>query len=143
VAGNSIAIITKRSSTPRIPWYSMRFPNPGGVRPDVLDRAVIIESLDIKPEMRRDGCSFADSSKHEHEFWLYCSMPQPQDLETCPTSGPISCHRWPMSRLGKCVRGEFGMQPGEALGTYQSNRTETHKALESLSMYEPDWPGRL
>jgi hypothetical protein len=54
VAGNSTVTMTKRPSTPSVPWCSMQIPDLGAARPDFLDRALIVELLEMKPAARRD-----------------------------------------------------------------------------------------
>ena len=76
-------------------------PDLGAARPDFLDRALIIEFLGIRPEMRRD----------EWQFWLEFSEKRPRILgalldaavtgsEICHTSRSTSCRGWRISPLG-------------------------------------------
>jgi hypothetical protein len=115
-------------------------PDLGTARPDFLDRALIVEFLDIKPEVRRDeGC-----------FWRQFEEARPRilgalldavvgglrslpdvTLEELPRMADFAL--W----VNACER-SLGMEAGEALVTYKSNRAETHNlALESSPLYEP------
>ncbi len=115
-------------------------PDLGAARPDFLDRAVIIEFLEMKPEMRRD----------EAQFWREFEQVRPRILGAlldAVSAGFRSLSNLRLDRLPRmadfalwvtaCEEG-LGMRPGEALTTYQSNRVETHHlALEFSPLYEP------
>ena len=81
------------------PMVFNAIPDLGAARPDFLDRAVIVEFLDMKPVMRRDEAQFwREFEEVRPESWVHCSMPPRRDLGTCPTSGSISRCGWPTSR---------------------------------------------
>src|SRR5580658_7188361 len=115
-------------------------PDLGAARPDFLDRAVIVEFLDIKSEMRRD----------EAQFWREFEEARPRILGALLDSITAGLKNLPNVRLDQLPRmadfaiwvnaceESLGMKPGEALAAYQSNRTETQTlALESSPLYEP------
>ncbi|MGA7871173.1 MAG: hypothetical protein WCA22_09770 [Candidatus Binatus sp.] len=115
-------------------------PDLGGARPDFLDRAVIVELLDMKPELRRD----------ETRFWHEFEEVRPRILGALLDAVVTGLGNLPAVTLEqpprmadfaiwvKACEESLGMKPGEALATYQSNRTETHNlALESSPLYEP------
>jgi len=112
----------------------------GAARPDFLDRAVIVEFLDLKPEMRRD----------EAQFWREFEQLRPRILGALLDAAAAGLRNLPNVRLDQPPRmadfaiwvnaceESLGMKPGEALAAYQSNRTQTHNlALESSPLYEP------
>jgi hypothetical protein len=115
-------------------------PDLGAARPDFLDRAVIVEFLDLKPEMRRD----------EAQFWREFEQIRPRILGALLDAATAGLRNLPNVRLDQlprmadfaiwvnaCEEG-LGIKPGEALTTYQSNRAEAHHlALESSPLYEP------
>ena len=112
----------------------------GAARPDFLDRAVIVEFLDMKPEMRSD----------EAQFWREFEQVRPRILGALLDATTAGLKNLPDVRLdhlprmadfaiwvNACEEG-LGIKPGEALTTYQSNRAEAHHlALESSPLYEP------
>ncbi len=114
-------------------------PDLGAARPDFLDRAVIVELLDLKPEMRRD----------EAQFWREFEEARPRILGALLDAATAGLRNLPNVRLDQlprmadfaiwvnaCEEG-LGMQPGEALAAYQSNRAETRNlALEASPVYE-------
>jgi len=115
-------------------------PDLGGARPDFLDRAVIIEFLDMRPEMRRD----------EAQFWREFEQARPRILGALLDAATAGLRNLSNIRVDQLPRmadfaiwvnaceESLGMKPGEALATYQSNRAETHHlALESSPLYEP------
>ena len=115
-------------------------PDLGAARPDFLDRALIVDFFDMKPEMRRD----------EAQFWREFEQARPRILGALLDAVTAGLRNLPNVRLDQpprmadfaiwvnaCEEG-LGMKPGEALAAYQSNRTETHNlALESSPLYEP------
>src|SRR5271168_2929203 len=115
-------------------------PDLGAARPDFLDRAVIVEFLDMKPELRRD----------EAQFWREFDELRPRVLGALLDAATAGLRNLPNVRIdhpprmadfaiwiGACEE-SLGMEPGEALTAYRSNRTETHNlALESSPLYEP------
>ena len=122
------------------PMVFNAIPDLGAARPDFLDRAVIVEFLDMKPEMRRD----------EAQFWREFEEVRPRILGALLDAAAAGLRNLPNVRLDQPPRmadfaiwvnaceESLGMKPGEALTTYQSNRTETHNlALESSPLYEP------
>ena len=115
-------------------------PDLGAARPDFLDRALIVEFLDIKPEMRRD----------EAQFWREFEEARPRILGALLDTATAGLRNLPNVRLRQLPRmadfaiwlnaceDSLGMKPGEALGAYQSNCAEAHRlALESWPLYEP------
>src|SRR5277367_2888089 len=115
-------------------------PDLGAARPDFLDRAVVVEFLDMKPETRRD----------EAQFWREFEDARPRILGALLDAATVGLRNLPNVRLDRPPRmadfalwvnaceESLGMEPGEALSAYQSNRTETHNlALESSPLYEP------
>ena len=122
------------------PMVFNAIPDLGAARPDFLDRAVIVEFLDLKPEMRRD----------EAQFWRQFEEVRPRILGALLDAASAGLRNLPNVRLEQPPRmadfaiwvnaceESLGMKPGEALTTYQSNRTESHHlALESSPLYEP------
>ncbi len=114
-------------------------PDLGAARPDFLDRTLIVEFLDPKPEMRRD----------EAELWRECEEMRPRILGALLDAASAGLRNLPKVRLDRLPRmADFaiwfsaceeylGMEPGEALTVYQSNRAEAHHlALESSPLYE-------
>ena len=85
-------------------------PDLGAARPDFLDRAVIVEFLDMKPEMRRD----------EAQFWREFEEARPRilgalldaavaGLRICPPSRASRYPEWQISLFGSArVRGLWG-----------------------------------
>ena len=115
-------------------------PDLGAARPDFLDRAVIVEFLDMKPEARRD----------EAQFWPEFEAARPRILGAMLDAVSVGLTNLPKVRLEqlprmadfalwvKACEESLGMKPGEALVAYQSNRAEAHKlALEFSPLYEP------
>jgi hypothetical protein len=115
-------------------------PDLGAARTDFLDRAVILEFLDIKPKTRRD----------EGQFWREFEEARPRILGALLDAATTGLRNLPdvsldqLPRMAdfaiwiKACEESLGMKPGEALDTYQNNRTEAHNlALESSPLYEP------
>ena len=122
------------------PMVFNAIPDLGAARPDFLDRALIVEFLDMKPEMRRD----------EAQFWREFEEVRPRILGALLDAASAGIRNLPNVRLEQPPRmadfalwvsaceESLGMKPGEALTAYQSNRTETRNlALESSPLYEP------
>jgi len=122
------------------PMVFNAIPDLRAARPDFLDRAVIVEFLDMKPETRRD----------EAQFWREFEQVRPRILGALLDAISAGLRNLPNVRLDQPPRmadfaiwvnaceESLGMKPGEALAAYQSNRTETHNlALESSPLYEP------
>jgi len=122
------------------PMVFNAIPDLGAARPDFLDRALIVEFLDMKPAMRRD----------EAQFWREFEEVRPRILGALLEAAVAGLGNLPNLRLDQPPRmadfalwvnaceASLGMIPGEALAAYQSNRTETrHLALESSPLYEP------
>jgi hypothetical protein len=115
-------------------------PDLGSARPDFLDRALIVEFLDIKSEARRD----------EAEFWREFEQARPRilgalldaitaGLRNLPNVRPNQLPRMADFALwvSACEEG-LGLKPGEALTVYDFSRIETRNlALESSPLYEP------
>jgi hypothetical protein len=115
-------------------------PDLGATRPDFLDRAVIVEFLDMKPEMRRD----------EAQFWREFEEVRPRILGALLDGATAGLRNLPNVKLDAPPRmadfalwvtaceQSLGMKPGESLTAYGSNRSETHNlALESSPLCEP------
>ena len=115
-------------------------PDLGAARPDFLDRAVIVEFLDMQPAMRRD----------EAQFWREFEEVRPRILGALLDAVVAGLGNLPTVRLDQPPRmadfaiwvnaceESLGMKPGEALTTYQSNRAEARNlALEASPVYEP------
>jgi hypothetical protein len=115
-------------------------PDLGSARPDFLDRALIVEFLDIKPEVRRD----------EAQFWREFEQARPRILGALLDAVTAGLRNLPNVRLSQLPRmadfaiwvnaceESLGMKPGEALAAYHSNRVEAQNmALESSPLYEP------
>src|SRR5271168_2156529 len=122
------------------PMVFNAIPDLGAARPDFLDRAVIVEFLDMKPEMRRD----------EAQFWREFEEARPRILGALLDAATAGLRNLPNIRLDppprmadfalwvKACEESLGLKPGEALSAYQSNLIETHNlALESSPLYEP------
>jgi hypothetical protein len=122
------------------PMVFNAIPDLGAARPDFLDRAVIVEFLDMKPEMRRD----------EAQFWREFEEERPRVLGALLDAATAGLRNLPNVRLdqpprmadfalwAKACEESLGMKPGESLTVYQYNLTETHNlALESSPLYEP------
>ena len=102
-------------------------PDLGAARSDFLDRAVIVEFLDMKPERRRD----------EAQFWSEFEEVRPRILGALLDAVSAGLRNLPNVRLEQPPRmadfalwlnaceESLGMKPGETLAAYQSNRTET------------------
>src|SRR5271169_4493455 len=122
------------------PMVFNAIPDLGAARPDFLDRAVIIEFLDMKPAIRRD----------EAQFWHEFEEARPRILGAVLDAVVAGLGNLPAVTLDQLPRmadfaiwinaceERLGMKPGEALTAYQSNRAETHNlALEESPLYEP------
>jgi hypothetical protein len=122
------------------PMVFNAIPELGAARPDFLDRALIVEFLEMRPQMRRD----------EAQFWREFEEVRPRILGALPDAAGAGLRNLPNIRLDRPPRmadfalwvnaceKSLGMKPGEALTAYQSNLTETyHLALESSPLYEP------
>jgi hypothetical protein len=115
-------------------------PDLGAARPDFLDRVVIIEFLDMKPEVRVD----------EAQFWREFEQIRPRILGALLDAVSAGLRNLPNLRFDELPRmadfalwvnaceGSLGMRPGEALTAYSVNRAEARNlALESSPLYEP------
>jgi hypothetical protein len=122
------------------PMVFNAIPDLGAARPDFLDRAVIVEFLDMKPEMRRD----------EAQFWREFEELRPRILGALLDAASAGLRNLPNVSLDQPPRmadfaiwvnaceESLGMKPGEALAAYRANCAETHNlALESSPLYEP------
>src|SRR5271155_4711655 len=122
------------------PMMFNAIPDLGAARPDFLDRALIVEFLEMKAEVRRD----------EAQFWREFEEVRPRILSALLDAASAGLRNLPNVKLDrpprmadfaiwvKACEASLGMKPGEALAVYQSNLTETHSlALESSPLYEP------
>jgi len=112
----------------------------GAARPDFLDRAVIVEFLDMKPEMRCD----------EAQFWHEFEQVRPRILGALLDAAAAGLGNLPNVSLDQpprmadfaiwvsaCERA-LGLERGEALEAYRANCAEARNlALESSPLYEP------
>jgi hypothetical protein len=113
-------------------------PDLGATRPDFLDRSLIIELHDIKPEARRD----------ERQFWHEFEAARPRILGALLDAVALGLMRLPALELGHLPRMadfatwasacEVGSDRGQFLDMYESNRADARDlALESSPLYEP------
>jgi len=115
-------------------------PDLGAARPDFLDRALIVEFLDLKPEIRRD----------ERKLWRDFEQARPRILGALLDATVTGLRNLPDVSLNQLPRmadfaiwinaceESLGMKSGEALSAYQNNCIEAHRlALESSPLYEP------
>ena len=115
-------------------------PDLGTARPDFLDRALIVEFLSIKPEMRRD----------EAQFWREFSERRPRILGALLDAAVTGLRNLAQVKLASPPRlADFalwvsaceealGMGPGEAVAACQTNSAEARDlALEASPLYGP------
>jgi hypothetical protein len=115
-------------------------PDLGTARPDFLDRALIIEFLEIKPELRRD----------EAQLWREFEEVRPRIIGALLDAAVVGLQNLPRVRLHQLPRmADFaiwvsaceealGMEAGEALTSYQASCGEAHNlALEASPLYQP------
>ena len=115
-------------------------PDLGAARPDFLDRALIVEFLDMKPQMRRD----------EAQFWREFEEVRPRVLGALLDAASVGLRNLPNVRFDQLPRmADFaiwvsacervlGLEPGEALESYRANCAEARNlALEASPVYEP------
>ncbi|MGA7871489.1 MAG: hypothetical protein WCA22_11370 [Candidatus Binatus sp.] len=115
-------------------------PDLGAARPDFLDRAVIVELLDMKPELRRD----------EAQFWREFEQVRPRILGALLDAVVAGLGNLPKVTLEQTPRmADFavwvsaceralGLERGQALDAYRANCAEARNlALEASPVYEP------
>src|SRR5271169_5503149 len=115
-------------------------PDLGTARPDFLDRALIVEFLSIKPEIRRD----------EAQFWREFLERRPRILGALLDAAVAGLRNLPQVKLERPPRlADFalwvsaceealGMKPGEAMTACGANSAEARDlALEASPLYEP------
>ena len=115
-------------------------PDLGTARPDFLDRALIVEFLSIKPEIRR----------YEGQFWGEFSERRPRILGALLDAVVAGLQNLPQVKLERPPRlADFalwvsacekalGMKPGEAMAACRANSAEARDlALEASPLYEP------
>ena len=115
-------------------------PDLGAARPDFLDRALIIEFEDIKPQLRRD----------ERQFWREFEAVQPRILGALLDAVVCGLGNLPNLRLDNLPRmADFaswanacevglGMENGDFLRAYEANRLDARDlALGASPLYEP------
>ena len=115
-------------------------PDLGATRPDFLDRALIIDFHDIKPELRRD----------ESQFWREFEAARPSILGALLDAVALGLRKLPALALAQLPRmADFatwasacedglGLQRGEFLKVYEANRADARNlALDSSPLYEP------
>ena len=115
-------------------------PDLGASRPDFLDRALIIDFQDIKPQARRD----------ERQFWNEFESARPRILGALFDAVALGLRNLPavtldgMPRMADfanwacaCAEG-LGLDAGEFLRIYDANRADARNlALESSPLFEP------
>jgi hypothetical protein len=117
-------------------------------RPDFLDRALIVEFLNIEPEIRRD----------EAQFWCELSERQPRILGTLLDAAVAGLRNLPQVKLDRSPRlADFalwvsaceealGMKPGEAMGPVgpiaSRHATSRSRPPRSTSRW-PSWPVKV
>ena len=115
-------------------------PDLGTARPDFLDRALIVEFLDMKPEMRRD----------EAQFWREFEQARPRILGALLDAvaaglgnlAAVTLDQLPRMAdfavwVSACERA-LGLERGEALEAYRANCADARNlALEASPVYEP------
>jgi hypothetical protein len=121
------------------PMVFNAIPDLGAARPDFLDRALIVELLDMTPKMRCD----------EAQFWREFEEVRPRILGALLDAATAGLKNLPNVKLdaprmadlalwATACEQSLGMKPGEVLTAYGSNRNETRNlALESSPLYEP------
>ena len=115
-------------------------PDLGAARPDFLDRAVIVEFSELKPEVRCD----------EAQFWHEFELARPRILGALLDAVVIGLANLPNVRLERMPRmadfaiwvsaceSALGLESGEALAAYRANCAEARNlALEASPLYEP------
>src|SRR5208337_3828137 len=115
-------------------------PDLGAARPDFLDRAVIVEFSELKPEVRRD----------EAQFWHEFELARPRILGALLDAVVIGLANLPNVRLERMPRmadfaiwvsaceSALGLESGEALEAYRANCAGARNlALEASPLYEP------
>jgi hypothetical protein len=115
-------------------------PDLGATRPDFLDRALIIDLSDIKPQARRD----------ELQFWREFEAARPKILGALLDAVVLGLTKLPDLALGQMPRmadfaswasaceGGLGLDRGEFLKAYEANRADARNlALDSSPLYEP------
>ena len=112
-------------------------PDLGATRPDFLDRSLIIDFHDIKPEARRD----------ERLFWREFEAARPRILGALLDAIVAGLRTLPTLALGQLPRMadfatwasacEDGLDRGQFLRVYEANRADARDlALESSPIYE-------
>ena len=115
-------------------------PDLGTARPDFLDRGLIVDFLDIKPEIRRD----------EGRFWRQFEAARPRILGALLDAVVAGLGNLPAAKLDQLPRmADFaiwfsaceralGLRTGAALEAYRANCAEARNlALEASPVYEP------
>jgi hypothetical protein len=122
------------------PMVFNAIPDLGSARPDFLDRAVIVEFLEMKPDLRRD----------EAQFWREFEVVRPRILGALLDAASEGIRNLPNVRLDQLPRmADFaiwvsacerllGLERGEALEAYRANCAEARSlALEASPVYQP------
>ena len=118
----------------------LTIPDLGTARPDFLDRALIVDFLDIKHEMRRD----------EGRFWREFEEARPRILGALLDAVVTGLRKLPAVTLDQLPRmADFaiwvsacetalGLERAQALEAYRANCAEARNlALEESPIYEP------
>ena len=107
----------------------------GAGRPDFLDRALIIDFLDIKPELRRD----------ERQFWREFKQAQPRILGSLLDAVVVGLSNLYAVTLAELPRmadfviwvsaceSALGLKKGEALAAYRANCSEARNLVFEAS----------
>jgi len=122
------------------PMMFNAIPDLGAARPDFLDRALIVEFSELRPEMRRD----------EAQFWQEFEKARVRILGALLDAAVVGLRKLPEAKIDHPPRmadfalwvsaceESLGMKSGEAMAVYESNRAEVQDlALGSWPFYEP------
>ena len=122
------------------PMVFNAIPDLGAARPDFLDRTLIVEFSELKPEMRRD----------EAQFWREFDGARGRILGALLDAAVVGLRNLPEVKIDHPPRmadfaiwvsaceNALGVRTGEFLKTYQNNRADGRVlTLESSLLYEP------
>ena len=122
------------------PMVFNAIPDLGAARPDFLDRTLIVEFSELKPEMRRD----------EAQFWREFDGARGRILGALLDAAVVGLRNLPEVRIdhpprmadfaiwASACENALGVRTGEFLQTYQDNRADGRVlTLESSPLYEP------
>ncbi len=122
------------------PMVFNAIPDLGAARPDFLDRTLIVDFSELKPEMRRD----------EAQFWREFDGARGRILGALLDAAVVGLRNLPEVRIDQPPRmadfaiwasaceNALGVRTGGFLQTYQDNRADGRDlTLESSPLYEP------